>query len=75
MLFFFLWMLEEMDLRSSNKLGPKLKRINALARSKELPSKKICRRKAMFLNQARGEVLAMVEIAPRLGNWGGLGDG
>jgi hypothetical protein len=31
--------LEEMDLKSFNKLGPKLKRIMALVRSKELPSK------------------------------------
>jgi hypothetical protein len=31
-------MLEEMDLRSSNKFRPKLKRIMAFARSKELPS-------------------------------------
>ncbi len=34
-----------------------------------------CCRKVMFSNWARGEVLVMAEIAPGLGNWGGLSDG
>jgi hypothetical protein len=53
-------MLEEMDLRSSNKFGPKLKRIMALVRLKELPS--------TFFLLSKGNVF-------KLGSWGGLGNG
>jgi hypothetical protein len=53
-------MLEEMDLRSSNKLGPKLERIMAFARLKKLPS--------TFFLSSKGNVL-------KSGSWGGLGNG
>ncbi len=49
-----------MDLRSSNKLGPKLKRIMAFTRSKELPS--------TFFLLSKGNVL-------KSSSWGGLNNG